>query len=214
MEFVLLTMIVLIVVVAVVASRLADNSYPFPFNKKDVLFTKAEKSFLVLLEKALGDNYRVINRVRLSDLLTIRNGVSQKTSQKANTLANAKYLDFVICHRESMTPCGVIDLVNTTGKGYKVKKDWFVSGALEASSIPHIRVKVKPGYSVDEIRNCVQKHLLGGETLQPKLSGKRIPAQMVKPRPSKKPAPDPIPRAELALAHKKQVQGQLAHLQH
>ena len=48
---------------------------------------------------------------------------------------------------------GVLDLVDTQGKGYKLKKDWFVSGALEAASIPHIRIKVKANYTVDEIRD-------------------------------------------------------------
>jgi len=185
MELILFAMISLIVIVALLASRLNDNSFPFPFDKKQSLFTPAEKNFQNLLEQALGGKYRIINRVKLSDIVTIRNGVSSRASQTAKTNAESKYLDFAICERDSMQLCGVIDLVDTQGKGYKIKKDWFVSGSLEASSIPHIRIKVKPNYTVDEIRACVYSRLLGNKPPKPKMKGKIIPAPMLKPRPTK-----------------------------
>ena len=178
-------MISLIVIVAMLASRLNDNSFPFPFDKKESLFTPAEKNFQNLLEQALGGKYRIINRVKLADLVTIRNGVSSRAGQAALTNAESKYLDFAICDRENMKLCGVIDLVDTQGKGYKIKKDWFVSGALEASSIPHIRIKVKANYTVDEIRSCIYSRLLGNKPPAPKVKGRIIPAPMLKPRPTR-----------------------------
>ena len=185
MELILFAMISLIVIVAMLASRLNDNSFPFPFDKKESLFTPAEKNFQNLLEQALGGKYRIINRVKLADLVTIRNGVSSRAGQTALTNAESKYIDFAICDRESMNLCGVIDLVDTQGKGYKIKKDWFVSGALEASSIPHIRIKVKANYTVDEIRSCIYSRLLGNKPPAPKVKGRIIPAPMLKPRPTR-----------------------------
>lgn len=182
MELILLALISLVVIVAMLASRLNDNSFPFPFDKKATLFTTAEKNFQVLIEQALGNQYKVINRVRLADLLTIRKGVSQKASQAAIKNAENKYLDFVICERDTMKLLGVIDLVDTQGKGYKIKKNWFVSGALEASGIPHVRIKVKANYTVAEIRTCINTRLLGGAPIAPKMPGKVIPAPMVKAR--------------------------------
>jgi hypothetical protein len=185
MEFILFAMISLIVIVALLASRLNDNSFPFPFDKKESLFTSAEKNFQNLLEQSLGGKYRIINRVKLSDILTIRNGVSSRASQSAVSNAESKYLDFVICDRDTMKLLGVLDLVDTQGKGYKLKKDWFVSGALEAASIPHIRIKVKANYTVDEIRACINSRLLGNRPPAPKMKGKIIPAPMLKPRPNR-----------------------------
>jgi len=183
MELILFAMISLIVVVALLASKLNDNSFPFPFDKKTAVFTPAEKHFQLLLEKALGEDFRVINRVKLSDIVTVRNGVSAKASQTAANNAKSKYLDFVICDRETMALLGTIDLVDTQGKGYKIKKDWFVSGALEAASIPHIRIKVKGNYSLDEIRACVNAKLLGNKAPKPRFKGRVIPAPMIKARP-------------------------------
>ncbi len=182
MEFILFTLITLIVIVALMATRLTNNSYPFPFDRKTTIFTAAEKNFHHLLEQAVGEQYRVINRVKLSDLVDIRNGVSQKASQTALTHANNKYLDFVICQKTSMELAGVIDLVDTNGKGYKVKKDWFVSGTLEAASIPHLRIKVKGSYTLEEIRACINKRILGAPAPAPKFKGRILPASLVKAR--------------------------------
>lgn len=183
MELILFALLSLIVIVGVLASRLNDNSFPFPFDSKSAVFTPAEKNFQNLVEQAMGNNYRIINRVKLSDIVTIRNGVSSRASQSAVTNAEGKYLDFVICERSTMKLLGAIDLVDTQGKGYKIKKDWFVSGALEAASIPHLRIKVKANYTLDEIRACINSRLLGNRSPLPKVKGKIIPAPMVRARP-------------------------------
>lgn len=183
MELILFAMISLIVIVAMLASRLTDNSFPFPFDTKPLIFTPAEKNFQNLVEQALGPKYRVINRVKLSDIVSIRNGVSNRASKTAVNNADNKYLDFIICDRNSMKLLGTIDLVDTQGKGYKIKKDWFVSGALEAAAIPHIRIKIKQSYSIDEIRACINSRILGNKAPAPKVRGRVIPAPMVRARP-------------------------------
>jgi len=207
MELILFALISLIAIVAMLASRLTDNSFPFPFDSKQAIYTPAEKNFLQLVEKALGPQYRVLNRVALSDIVNIRKGVSKKASQTALTNANNKYLDFVICDRNSMKLLGAVDLVDTKGRGYKVKKDWFVSGALEAASIPHVRIKVKPNYSVDEIKACLSSKILGSkQTSAPKVKGRVIPAPMVKARPRNTGAITASAAREIA-AQQPQLQG-------
>lgn len=182
MEIILFALISLIVIVGVLASRLNDNSFPFPFDSKPSVFTPAEKNFQNLLEQAMGHKYRIINRVKLSDIVTVRQGVSNRASQSAASNAEGKYLDFVICDRSTMKLLGVVDLVDTQGRGYKVKKDWFVSGALNAASVPHLRIKVKANYTLDEIRACINSRLLGNNSPIPKVKGKIIPAPMVRAR--------------------------------
>ncbi len=207
MELILFALISLIVIVGVLASRLNDNSFPFPFDSKMAVFTPAEKNFQNLLEQAMGHKYRIINRVKLSDIVTIRNGVSNRASQSAAANAEGKYLDFVICERSSMKLLGAVDLVDTQGRGYKIKKDWFVSGALEAASVPHLRIKVKANYTLDEIRACINSRLLGNSSPLPKVKGKIIPAPMIKARSKKAGALSPAAaQAELS----PQISGRLS----
>jgi len=207
MELILFAMISLIVIVALLASKLNDNSFPFPFDKKQAVFTPAEKHFHLLLEKAVGEDFRVINRVKLSDIVTVRNGVSAKATQAATNNAKGKYLDFVICDKDTMALLGTIDLVDTQGKGYKIKKDWFVSGALEAASIPHIRIKVKGNYTLDEIRACINSKILGNKAPKPRFKGRVIPAPMLKPRPKNTGV---VSQAAASMAADQQVAAQLS----
>jgi hypothetical protein len=213
MELILFAMISLIVIVGMLASRLTDNSFPFPFDRKTALFTPAEKNFQNLVEQAMGSKYRIINRVKLADIVNIRNGVSKRAGQTATSNANSKYLDFVICDRDNMKLLGVIDLVDTQGKGYKVKKDWFVSGALEAATIPHIRIKVKPNYTIDEIRACINSRMLGNNLPSPKVKGRIIPAPLVKARPRSSGVLSPSAAQAMLAKNSPTIAGQLSSTQ-
>jgi len=73
---------------------------------------------------------------------------------------SGRQLDFVLCNKNDMSPVIAIDLVHSGGKdGYKKQRDWYVSSALDAARIPHLRIKVKSGYTAQEIRECIDTKL-------------------------------------------------------
>ncbi|MBC3765191.1 DUF2726 domain-containing protein [Neptunicella marina] len=155
-----IVLLILLIVVAVVALKFNDPGLAFPFRKKTNLFTPVERNFLNLLDVAVGNQYRIICRVKLADVITIRQGTDKKTSRNALIRAGAKQLDFVLCDKNDLSPVVAIDLVHPNGKeGYKSQRDWFVSSSLEAAKIPHIRIKVKSGYKPLEIRQCIEGKL-------------------------------------------------------
>lgn len=160
MEFVLLLILMLVIVVAMVASRLVDQGNPFPLQKKTSLFSPVERSFLQLLEKAVANEYKVLNRVKLADVMDIKNGVSDKSRSNTMMKLNAKYLDFVLCDPQDFNVVAVIDLVNNTSKdGHKAVPDWFVNGALDAAGVPYLRIKIKAGYTAAELQAAIASKL-------------------------------------------------------
>ena len=164
MEFVLLLILLLVVVVAMVASRFIDNSNPFPLHKKASLFSPVERSFMQLLEKAVVGEYKVLNRVKLSDLLELKNGISSKARSSTLVKLNAKYLDFVLCDPNDFSVVAVLDLVNNSSKdGHKAVPDWFVNGALDAAGVPYLRMKIKAGYTAADIQAAIATRL--GKTI-------------------------------------------------
>lgn len=153
MEFIMLLLVVLVVVIALVASRFIDNSNPFQVQRKASLFSPVERSFLGLLEKAVQNEYRIINRVKLADVLDVRDPATDKSRRSILLKLNAKYLDYVLCEPETMKVIAVLDLVNTHNKeGHKAVPDWFVSGALETAGVPYLRIGIKAGYTVSELQ--------------------------------------------------------------
>lgn len=156
MEIVMLLMLLLIIAIVYLGSRYIDNSNPYPFNKKTAMYSTTERSFYQMLESAVGKEYKILSRVRLTDIVEPRDSTAAKTKRSALIKASAKTVDFVLCNKNSLSVVGVVDLVNNEGKnGHRAQKDWFVNGALEAAGVPHIRIKIKSGYKTEDIRNCI-----------------------------------------------------------
>lgn len=155
-----IVLMMLLIIVAVGAMKLNEPGLAFPFKKKGNLFTPVERSFLALIEEAIGKEFRILCRVKMSDILAIRPSADKKTSKNAATRANSKHLDFVLCSKKDMSPVLAIDLVHNNGKdSYKSQRDFFVSGALDAAHVPHVRIKVKSGYKAQDIRECIMAKL-------------------------------------------------------
>jgi len=160
MEFVLLLILLLVIVVAMVASRFIDSGNPFPVQKKTSLFSPVERSFMQLLEKAVATDYKILNRVKLSDVLELKQGTSDKARSSALAKLNVKYLDFVLCDPQDFSVVAVLDLVNNSSKeGHKAVPDWFVNGALDAAGVPYLRMKIKAGYSAADIQAAIATRL-------------------------------------------------------
>ena len=79
MEVIILLLVLLAVIAALVLNRMMHHGNPFPFNRKTQLFTHIERSFLSLLEKAVGDQYKIINRVKLAAIMDIKPSADGKT---------------------------------------------------------------------------------------------------------------------------------------
>lgn len=157
MEFALLSILVLVVGASIFVSKFNDDGgNPYPFTRKQSVFTQVESAFLNLLERAVGDQYKIVSRVKLIDVIDCKEGLSVKSKRAAIAKAKNKQLDFVLIDKEKMTIVAAVDLVNNANKdGHKAQRDWFVNGALEAAGIPHIRMKVKSGYRPSEVRNAI-----------------------------------------------------------
>ena len=175
-----IVLMMLLIIVAVGAMKLYEPSLAFPFKKKGNLFTPVERTFLGLIEEAVGSDFRILCRVKMSDILAIRQTADKKTSKSAATRAGSKHLDFVLCSKEDMVPVIAIDLVHKSGKeGYKSQRDFFVSGALDAAHIPHVRIKVRSGYKAQDIRECIQAKLPNAKFKQAKAALPRSGARVV-----------------------------------
>jgi Protein of unknown function (DUF2726)/Topoisomerase DNA binding C4 zinc finger len=128
----------------------ADNE--FPYQKIRTFLSPAERSFLGVLEKSLGGDYRVFSKIRLADVVKAKNGLSRAAGQRAFNSISAKHVDFLICNSSDMSVMGAIELDDRTHDNpQRVRRDLFVDKVFEASQIPLLRVKARAGYSIPEI---------------------------------------------------------------
>lgn len=154
-------LLALIICISVIAIKFNHESIEFPFSVKSQLFTAAERQFLNTIETAVDGEFRVLCRVKLCDLVTLKQNTNKKLAKSALVKAGARHVDFVLCNKDDMTPVLAIDLVYGSGKnGHNTQRDFFVSGALDTAAIPHARIKARGGYTLSEIQECIETKLV------------------------------------------------------
>ncbi|MGX5913287.1 DUF2726 domain-containing protein [Aliidiomarina sp. Khilg15.8] len=162
MEFMLIGFIVVLVVVAVLASRLSENYAPYPYKKRqESFFSATEESFLSLLERGCGEQYRVFTKVRLGDIVSVREkGLSRAATRQAQNRVANRVLDYVLCDRHNgMRVVAVIELESVEAHQHQARRNWFLKNSLTAANIPFLRFKAKSGYRADELGRFIMSKL-------------------------------------------------------
>lgn len=162
MEFVLIGFIAVLVLVAVLASRLTERYSPYPYKKRqETFFSATEEQFLTLLERGLGDQYRVFTKVRLGDVVSVRDkGLSRGAIREAQGKVANRMLDYVLCDRNNgMRVVAVIELEPVESNEQQAKRNWFLKNSLTAAGIPFMRFKAKSGYRSEELGRFILSKL-------------------------------------------------------
>jgi len=85
--FSLIALLILLGLVAlfvkVILPGLIKGQIALPYQKEAFLFTPAERSFLAVLEPALGNQFRVLGKVRVADVIRVKPGLSGSARQQA-----------------------------------------------------------------------------------------------------------------------------------
>jgi hypothetical protein len=158
MEWLLLIVIVAIIlfVLAMKLRRQGGESDGYPYIVNQVLFSPAERSFLGVLEQAIGDKYRGFGKVRAADVVSVKSMSDRSVWQKAFNRISAKHFDFVLCLRDDLTVSGAIELDDKSHrKNRRRGREAFMVGLCNAISLPLIQVPAQRAYSVSDIRTKV-----------------------------------------------------------
>ncbi len=127
-----------------------------PYEKCKNLYTPAERSFLGVLEQALGVEYRVFGKIRLGDVIQPTIDLSNSHFVAALNKMNKKHLDFVICSKNNFEILGVIELDDKShARQDRKKSDQFVNMALEGAGIPFLHLSAEQSYQVQDLRTTL-----------------------------------------------------------
>ncbi|MBK5944702.1 DUF2726 domain-containing protein [Halorhodospira halophila] len=149
----------LAVLVSAVAVWLRSQGGPrgggvgFPYTKASALFSPAERSFLGVLDQAVGNEYRIFGKVRVADIINVRSMADRKAWQRAFNKISSKHFDFVLCARDDLSVVAVVELDDKSHqKSRRGARDHFLAEVCEAVSLPMIQVPAKHAYSVEGLR--------------------------------------------------------------
>ena len=158
--------LLLLAVVAAMLKQAGGRSKAFPYVRKEALLTAAERSFLGVLDQAVGDDYRVFAQVRLADVVDTKRRLSNSDRQKAFNRIRSKHFDFLLCDKGDLYVVCAIELDDKSHqKSTRRDRDAFLDGLCQAVSLPLLHVPAKSAYSVPELKGKIFSTI--GQRLEP-----------------------------------------------
>ena len=160
MSLSLLVIFVVLLIVVGAASRMIQlptsrsTGVPsYPYYGKKALFSAAERSFLGVLEQAVGGRYRVFGKVRLADALGVTRGTPAGERKRALNRVVAKHVDFVLCHPQNLEIAALVELDDASHKRpERRERDAFLEKACAAAGVRLLRFPVRERYALGEVR--------------------------------------------------------------
>lgn len=122
------------------------------YRRAGPLFTPAEQKFLLVLEKAVAGRARVYAKVRIADVLAVRDTLSGKRFWKAFGAIACKHVDYLLCDPASFTPICAIELDDASHRrADRQSRDALLDDAFAGAGLPLLRVPVRARYVIRDI---------------------------------------------------------------
>ena len=135
----------------------AQSKDEFPYRLRDDFLSPGELAFYRVLVTSVDGTATVMTKVNLSDLFF----VSQPRESGAHwNRINRKHVDFLLCNSTTMRPLVGIELDDRSHEASKrQERDRFVDRVFETAGLPLVRVPLRSGYSVNELRSVLAPHV-------------------------------------------------------
>ena len=130
------------------------GSVGFPYQPAKTLFSAAERSFLGVLDQAVGSEHRVFGKVRVADVATVKPGLSNSARQGALNRIAAKHFDFVVCRASDLAVVCAVELNDKSHSSQRAQsRDDLLLKVCQAINLPLLTVPAKQAYSPQDIRS-------------------------------------------------------------
>lgn len=151
-------LIALAVVVLVTFALMKGRSgrtgkFGLPYQRAKALFSAAERSFLGVLDQAVGPEHRVFGKVRVADIAAVKPGLGQSARQAALNRIAGKHFDFVVCRAADLAVVCAVELNDSSHSSKRARaRDQFLADVCRAIELPLLTIPAKASYSAQELR--------------------------------------------------------------
>ena len=150
-SFELFIIIIIVGIVSLVSIKKNTSASQFHYASKKYLLSRAERSFMGILESAIPKNYKICPKVRVGDV--VRPITGGKSYLTALNKVNRKHFDYVICDGSSYSIIGVIELNDQShNKKSRQERDDFITLTCSQAGIPCVFIKAQKNYQIQKIK--------------------------------------------------------------
>jgi len=118
----------------------------------DLSTTLHERMFMPVLEKVVGEQYEIISKVPLSEVLQPAENLPKRAQNKAVRIVQGRQFDFIVVDKASRSIiCAVeLDEHKFDKKTFK-KQDLYLEDLCQQIGLPLLRVPSQRGYNLSEL---------------------------------------------------------------
>lgn len=145
--------VVFVLVLAITAGKKrSSGKVGFPYTPRNPLFSAAERSFLGVLDKAVGSEHRVFGKVRVADIAKVTPGLNNSARQGALNKIASKHFDYVVCRHSDLSIVCAVELNDKSHASKRAQaRDKFIDGVCDTIGLPLLKVPAKRSYSVEDV---------------------------------------------------------------
>lgn len=150
--------VLVLVVLGAIAGKKASETgkIGFPYQSAKSVFSAAERSFLGVLDQALGPDYRVFGKVRVADIANLKPGLAPSARQGALNRIAAKHFDFVVCRSGDLAVLCAVELNDKSHLSQRAQiRDDFLADVCRAIALPLLQIPAKQSYSPQNLREQI-----------------------------------------------------------
>ena len=140
-------------------SRKTDE---LPFRVRDNFLSAAEVSFYHVLKSAIGNEFTICPKVRLTDIFYV---IRPNENRAAFNSTNQKHVDFLLCDAKSMKPVLGIELDDSShNRDARKQRDDLVNAIFKVAKLPMLHIPAKQSYNITDIALQVKQSVASGNS--------------------------------------------------
>ncbi len=132
-----------------------------PYQLKKPLFQPDERDLLGLLQQAVGDEYQILSKVRLADVIEVTAIPRRAPWYRAHNRISAARFDFLLCHPETLEPVCAIEMEPATDANA------FLDELCQTVGLPLVRLRPESARAYDEVRRAIEQARMSPPPAEP-----------------------------------------------
>jgi hypothetical protein len=128
-----------------------------PYAPKLHFYSNEERKFLAALMRALGNEYLILGKVSIANIVQISKGLSLKTKMSAYQQIAGQQVDFILCDRRTSRILAVITLLDPNKPDPNAA---LIDSVFMSIRLPLLRFRKSEHYNVGELHWSLTRSLL------------------------------------------------------
>lgn len=126
-----------------------------PYQLKRPFFQPSELELLTLLQQAVGNEYLILSKVRVADVVEVTAIPRRAPWYQATNRISASRFDFLLCSQGTLAPLCAIEMEQAT------EANAFLDELCQTIALPLVRLTPETARSYDTLRTAIESATAG-----------------------------------------------------